>query len=460
MESSSATPLLAESRAPPAGRLVDRARAGLVGATLGTVALNVGMTALGFLGTLALTHALGAGGFGAYSFSLAWATLLTVPATLGMTPLVVRSVAAYRERSAWGPLRGILRRSNQLAATIAAIVAAAVAGLAWLLIGRDSELLSPMLVGMLLVPVLSLITMRQAAMQGLGRVVAGRVPETLVAPGAFLAMLLAAPLATGGRYSASAAMGFQVAATVLAFGLGAWLLRRAMPTEARAVAPMYETRAWLASGMPLFAASVVMAVNTQLGTILVGAFAGSAETGVFAAASRAAMFVGFLYLAATYPLMPAAARLHAAGRSVELERLLSRAARTVALASIPIIALFVGLAPQILHVFGGEFDAGAASLRILVVGQVVNMITGYGGLALLMTAHERAWGTWIVVGAVVNVVVSLVLIPPLGAEGAAIAAALSVAASNLPMVVATRRRLGIWTPVIPVGPRRRASRAG
>lgn len=439
--------------AAPAWRRLPLARSGMLGQTAGTVGLNVAMTALGFAGTVALTHALGADGFGAYAFGLAWATLLTVPATLGMAPLVVRHVAAYRERGAWGELRGILRRSSQTAALIAVLVSVVAAGVGALALGEGSELRAPLLTGMLLVPVLAIVTMRQAAMQGLGRVVVGRAPETLVAPGLFLLLVLVVPAATGSDPTPAGAMAFQVAAAVCALALGAWLLRRAMPLAARAAPPAYETRAWIGSGLPLLGASLVMAVNTQLGTILVGAFSGSAETGVFSAATRAAMFAGFLFAAASYPLMPAAARLHAAGRTAELERLLTRAGRGVALASLPLVVAFVALAPDVLRVFGEEFGGGGGSLRLLVAAQAVTMVCGFAGLVLLMTGHERSWGTWVVAGGAANLAAGLVLVPPLGAEGAAIAALLSVLVTSVPMVAAARRRLAVWTPVLPL-PRR------
>lgn len=443
--SSNALPAAARRTAPRAARLRGAVRQGLVGATLGTVALNVSVTGLGFLATVVLTRVLGAGGYGAYAFAFAWATLLSVPAVLGLSPLLVRNIAAYRERSAWGPVRGILQRSNQVVALMSGLVVVVAAGLGWLFIDRDSELLAPFLIGLLLVPLLSLVTLRQAAMQGLDRVVTGRLPETVVAPMIFLVLLISLAATSGGTYSATAAMALQVGATTIALGLGAWLLRRALPAGARTAAPAYEHRSWLRSGRTLLLVSVVLALNGQLGIILVGAFAGSTEAGGFAAASRVAMFVSFLYLAATYPLMPAVGRLFAAGRTAELQRTLTRAAQAVLLASLPIAALFVAFAPQVLGIFGHDFDAAAGSLRILVVGELAKVMTGFAGLALIMTVYERQFGVCVAAGTVLNLLAGLALVPLMGAEGAAIATALGVAVMNVAFVVAVRRRMGLWS---------------
>lgn len=446
--SSRAIPVAVEPPVPARSRLLGKLSHGLMGATLGTVALNAATTALMFVVTVTLTRLLGAQAYGAYAFAFAFATMLSVPGVLGLTPLIVRNVAGYRERSAWGLFRGMLRRATQVALVTSVGVAAAAAVAGWLFMDREGELLRPFWIGLLMVPLLSLVTVRQAAMQGLGRVVSGRLPETIVAPGLLLLLLLGVAATTDGPSSASAAIALQVVAIVVAFILGGRLLRRATPSGARAAEPVFETRAWLTSGLSLLAVTAVLALNNQLGIIVVGALEGGRETGIFSASTRVALFVSFLYLAASYPLMPAVAGLRAAGRTVALQRSLSRAARAVALATLPVATLFVVLAPQLLDVFGHGFDEGVTTLRILVAAELVKVVTGFAGLVLLMSSRERQWGMWVVAGAALNLVACLALVPGLGAEGAAIAAVVSATLMNVGLVVSARRTLGIWTPSI------------
>ena len=68
----------------------------------------------------------------------------------------------------------------------------------------------------LLIVLTALVVIRQSAMQGLGRVVLGRVPETLVAPGLFLLLATAVGLVRE-DFSASWAVTLLVLATVVAF---------------------------------------------------------------------------------------------------------------------------------------------------------------------------------------------------------------------------------------------------
>ena len=436
--------------ATPRVRLATVLRGGLLGATLGTVVVNGAQTALGALATVTLTNVLGPGGYGAYAFAFTWATLLTIPSVLGMTPLIVRHVATYSERSAWGHLRGIVRRSNQVVGVSSVVVAASAAAIAWVAIPSGSDLRTPFLIAMLLVPLVSLITIRQAAMIGLGQPVRGRLPDTVVAPGILLTLLLGAVVVTGGRYSAAAAVVLQVGAAILALWIGARMLRGAIPREARVAAPDYETAIWVRGGLALLLASIAVALQGQVGTIALGALKGSSAAGVFAASVRLAAFASFLFLATSYPIMPVLARQYVKGELADVERLATRAARGVTLVSAPLLCVVVALAPSFLGLLGAGFASGATTLRILVVGEVVRQVTGFGGTVLLMSGRERKFARVAIVGTALNVALVVALVPSLGVRGAALATAAAVVFQNLAMLFVAWRETGVWTAALPL----------
>ena len=82
-------------------------------------------------------------------------------------------------------------------------------------------LLEPFVVGLALVPIFALNTVRQSALQGLGRVVVARVPETLIVPLAFLVLVLIADSVLGDRLTATWAVAANAAAAILALTVGA-----------------------------------------------------------------------------------------------------------------------------------------------------------------------------------------------------------------------------------------------
>jgi O-antigen/teichoic acid export membrane protein len=420
---------------------------GLILGTAGTVGLNVANVVLNLAVVLLLSRLLGPSGFGAYASAFAWATVLSVLAVLGLTPLVVRQVASYHSLESWGLLRGLLRRSNQSVALSSAltIVVAAVAG--YLIYGAKPELLHPFWVGLLLVPLISLTSLRQAAMQGLGRVVLGRIPETIGLPMVFIGLVAAAAIKLDDDFTASWATALQVVAALCAFGLGAFLLRRSLPTPVRGAVPEYDMSSWRRSGVSLVLLTVVLAANAQIGTILLGALSGAADAGVFNVAMRTTTFISFIMLAATYPLMPVIARLYATGDIERLQQLVVRAARGVLLFALPTGLVLVVFAPVILDLFGSGFDDGATAVRILAIGELMNVLTGFGGVVLVMTGRERELAFCVGIGAALNLGLSAALIPLIGLDGAAIGTATGLACANLLMAWLAWRRVGVWSAV-------------
>lgn len=422
-------------------------RALFIGAA-GTLVLNVVTIALNFALAIVLTRLLGATGYGAYAFALAWAMVLAVPATLGLSALVVRSVAAYVVDTEWSLLRGVLRRANQLAAASSLVVVLLAGGVALLALEDSGDLRGPFLVGLLLVPLLALTTVRQSALQGLGRVVLARVPETLIVPLASLLLVASAYLMLDGL-TATWAMSLGVSATALGLVIGAVVLRRTLPAHVRRVSPAYEMHVWGPSTIRLLAASLLTALSAQLGIILLGLMGDSADAGVFSIAQRLAVFASFLSIAASYPLMPAVTRLHTTGSRGELERVLSRSAFFVLLGSTPILIALIVLGGPITDLFGGDFGTGVRAMQILVLGELSGLVAGYAGLALIMTGNEREFMLVIGTRLMTALVAMAILIPLYGITGAAVGATIAAVLSNALAVWLAWRRLGIFTPTVP-----------
>lgn len=424
------------------------ARSQLVGGTAGTLVLNSVTIGLNFVLVAVLSRTLGATGYGAYAFAIAWASLLAVPAALGITPLVIRHVAAYRARESWGLLRGILRQTNRLlgASSIAFVAGGALGGR--LLLGSRPEFLHPYLVALALIPLIALTGVRQAALQGLSRVLAARLPETVIAPTLTLAAVGLAAVLAADRLTATTAVALQAGGMLAAFALGAWMLRRRLPREARTATPESDLASWARSGLPLLLTSGMLAANAQLGTIVVGAISGAAEAGVYGVASRVGLFAGFVMLAATYPLMPAVAHVHATGSRAGMQRLVTTTGRAVAAASVLLAVPLVVLAGPTVAFFGSDFTGGSTALRVIVLGEAFKTLLGFGGLALVMTGYESRLAVAIAAGTATNVAVTLALVPSFGADGAAAGTAASSVVTSVLAAVLAWRVLRIYAPVV------------
>jgi O-antigen/teichoic acid export membrane protein len=108
------------------------------------------------------------------------------------------------------------------------------------------------------------------------------------------------------------------------------------------------------------------------------------------------------------------------------------------------VVIYLLFGQEILTVlFGEEYAAAQSTLAILALGQMANVATGPVATLLVMTGHERNAIIGIAAGAFLNIVFAFALIPTMDSAGAAVAAAIAIATSNLSLVVVSWRKLGI-----------------
>jgi O-antigen/teichoic acid export membrane protein len=102
--------------------------------------------------------------------------------------------------------------------------------------------------------------------------------------------------------------------------------------------------------------------------------------------------------------------------------------------------------PQgILRIFGGSnFAEGTTALRILAIGQGVNVSVGAAGFVLIM-AGRTGWDLAVYVTSVaLDFILALLLVPKFGINGAAAAQAITIALSNWFRLSLVRRFVGIF----------------
>ena len=412
----------------------------VVGASA-TVMLQGASMGLGFVTSVVLARSLGSGEYGRYVFCIAWAGLLGTIAVLGFDRFLVRGMAVYEVEGKWDLARGLLRRTNEL--VIATSIVIGLAGVAIALLWLSPSLRWPFCIALVFVPLSALTAVRQGAMQALGKVVVGQMPEYLIRPLVILVTVGALAVVGEGALSATTAVAANIAGLAVACLAGAVLLRRAIPHAVRSSRPGFATQSWLRSALPMMLISGVWAANNYVGTLVVGTLDGTRAAGIYSVVEKGAGLIVVFLVAANMPLAPAVARLHARGDRRGLEYATERIAQVTLLASAP-VALAFALFPGIyLGIFGPSFLAGTTALTILALGQLVNAAAGPAGNVLMMTGHERAAVGGIALGLFANLVLGIILVPPLGITGGAIGFASSLVLWNSVLVVLARRRVGV-----------------
>ncbi len=171
----------------------------------------------------------------------------------------------------------------------------------------------------------------------------------------------------------------------------------------------------------------------------------SDDLGVYAACVRVALAMVLFLTAVSYVFSPFVADLHARGQRERLDALFKAITRWTVAGTIPVLLLMLLAPAAILRLFGGaNFTTGTDALRILVIGQAINVSVGAAGFVLIM-AGRTGWDLTVYgASAALDLVLSFVLVPKFGIEGAAAAQAITIACSNWLRLVLVKRYVGIF----------------
>lgn len=426
-------------------------RAFLLRGFLGSGALKIFHTLLTLAVAILLARALGPEGYGIYAYAYALASLLAIPAQVGLPTLVVREVARYHLEEKWGYLKGILRYSTQVVLGLTTLLMFGTFLVIWLFAGGiDSIQLETFAWALLLVPLIALGNLRGAALQGLRKVVQGQLPEMLLLPALLLIFVGIALGLNGGELTPPGAMVLHSLAAGLAFFVGVVLLLRAIPIPVRTISPAYESKAWFRSILPLSFISGMQIINTQASIVLLGLLTTtSSDVGIYRVAVQGATVVSFGLMMINTVIAPQISRLYHSGDRERLQRMVTWSARAILATSLPLAAVLIFFGAPILQlVFGEEYASGDTALAIMCLGQLVNAAMGSVAFLLNMTGHERDTAKGLMIAAIINILLNLMLIPPFGIEGAAMATAFSLAGWNIILYRLVRMRIGIDSSAI------------
>jgi O-antigen/teichoic acid export membrane protein len=423
---------------------LDRSEAGgarrLAAAAFVARVFNAG---IGFATQILLARWMGDREYGIYAYVWVWILLAGGIGSLGLPVAALKFIPDYAARGDLSGLRGFLRAARGIA-LLPCIAGAALAGIVLVLAaqGEARTYLPVVLIGLAVLPVYVLMDIQTGISRAYDYVDLGLAADYLLRPGLLLVFSGLVWLSgTGGTaVNVMAATLASVAATALLQGL---VLHGRLRLRVPDVPPRMDLRRWANVSWPLL---IVTGFTLLLGStdiLVLKLFVGPEDIALYFAATKIVAIASFV----SYGVSNTSAHRFAEHMAhADRPAMAELAAQTVRWTFWPTLGVAVSLAllgAPLLSLFGAHFSAGYPIVAILGLGLVFGATVGPADRALAMADHGRV--TAYIYGAsfLGNLVLALVLIPPLGMSGAALATALATALRSAMLYGAARSRLGL-----------------
>ncbi len=403
----------------------------------------------GLLMQLVLVHLLGAKEFGNYTF--VWAIFLSIAiiGKLGFELASIRFVGDYYVREEWSLLKGFLWGSR----LIVAAVSFCVAGVSYLVIIQllrfgilETEVVKIFAITLFLLPFFALTELNAGVLRGAKRLTESLFTMNVLFPALMSLLALLSTLFID-TITAQTIMKLAYVALVITLVTQFLLIRRALPSVTTQK-PHYQNRKWVKVSSAMMFSSGTEQITRQLGTIVVGIIAGVTVSGIYAVAVRFGRLIKAGLQISNQSTAHMFTPLYVQGRKEELQKVVSMTALVTLATTMPFVLALFFWPDYILGLFGKTFaEQGPLILQILLLGQLVNSLTGPNGVLMQMTDYQNkmAW----ISGATLlfNVLLLIICVPGFGAVGVAIAASGAIIFRNVVVVIQVKRHLGINSTV-------------
>ena len=447
--SENASPLPA--RAPFAGlwaRLKSRlgdADQQVVQRLAGTVFLiRVIAAALAYLSNVLFARWMGTFEFGVFVYVWTWVLLIGQALDLGLSTAAQRFIPEYRERGLIDLLRGYISHSRWIAVGVAIVVAALCAGLVRLLTPHlDSYNVIPLYIACIALPAYALANVQDGIARSYDWVGLGIVPTYIVRQ-LLLTVLMAAAYFGGLPVDAVDRDGAVGRRDLGAGAAARWSCSTAACSTRIEPGPKaHDVRLWIATALPILMAEGFYLLLTHADLLMLQQFRSPEDVAVYYAAVKTLALVAFIYFSIAATTAHRVAAYHAAGDREGLADFMRKAIALTFWPSLVATVVLLAFGKPILSLFGPQFTEGYHLMFILAVGLLARAAIGPME-RFLNVIGKQGINALIYGGAfAVNIVLCLVLIPPLGAAGAAIAISTALIVETIALVVLLKKQMGL-----------------
>lgn len=422
----------------------------LTGSSITFVLKVLGMI-LSYLVVILISTRYGAEGVGLYSLSLKTLTSISIFCALGFNVSVLRYVGQFNLNSqANNYLRKIFKYFIQLTFPVTIIMGLLIfilsEHIALNVFGNENYIMALKLIAFGL-PFFTLNLINVEFIRGLKLL---KVSEFLRSANIYL-VIGVVMLISFLNYNELNSVYALVVATVITFcfSLGFIIFKLSSINSLITGAEGFTRKDFLKTSIPMMVTTVSSLILAFSGLFFLEAYASTATVGVYNVCVMLSQMVSLPLTVVNTISAPKFSELYWNDKYESLKRVLRQSSKLIFWISIVVALILIMFSGFILRIFGDEFVLGKEILWILVLGQIINAITGSVGVFLNMTGHQKVLKNIILFTMILVVLSYYFLIPIYGTLGAALVSVFGIAVLNIASAFYVYKKLNYVTFYIP-----------
>ncbi|MFJ5486688.1 lipopolysaccharide biosynthesis protein [Hansschlegelia beijingensis] len=342
----------------------------------GAFLIRVVNAGIAFVSQILLARWMGETEYGVYVYVWTWVLLLGGLTSFGLGSAPQRFIPEYSESGQQSLLRGFLVGSRVMSMISATVIAGlGVLGI-WLFADKlESWTVVPLYLACFCVPMYVLTDVQDGIARSFNWIDVALAPAYFVRP-LLILLLLGALSYENFAATATTAMAATIIATwatsIAQLVMLERRLKRRLPPGPRAYAP----RTWLKVSLPIFMVEGFYLLLAYTDVLVLSAFQGADEVGVYYAAVKVMSLVAFVSFSVAAAVAHRFAEYAVAGERDRLEKMVRNAARWTFWPSLAGTVVILACGWPILWLFGPGFTAGYPLLPVIAVGLLARASVG------------------------------------------------------------------------------------
>lgn len=378
-------------------------------------------------------------------FVLVWVTVVILGnlSCLGFQTSIIRYVPEYLESNQLNRLRGILFTSKIFAISMTTFLAlAAAAGIYHFREALEAYYVTPFLLGFVCLPMIALGDTLDGTARSRSWVLVALTPTYIVRP---VLTLIIMSIAHAAGFTPTAIIA--VICSIIATYLTTLVQLLVVNNRFKSVIPpgnrSIRFGEWFTVSLPIFLVEGFFFLLTNADVLMVGRFMEPDKVATYFATVKLLALVHFVYFSVKAGAAQRYSELIHTTDHAQLAAFARDTARWTFWPSLAMALVLLLLGKPLLYLFGDEFTEGYPLLFIMVIGVVARASVGPAESLLNMAGKQKICAAVYALTLIVNICLSIVLIPAYGLTGAACATAFSMVFEAVTLTLTVYKRLNI-----------------